>query len=268
MLRFDDVRSRLLAFRTVERRHAPLGPVRRGNLSSRIADRLRAQIDQGRFDPGEQLPGHRELASIFGVSVGSVREALSRLITEGYIETRAGRGTFVAARVGGSPVRRPAPALPLERKAIEELIEAREVLELQIAAMAARRASAAQVAELRRHVERLQAAASSPEEFLDADLEFHVVLAEAAGNRYLMAAMTEIRSLLKQDMELAAETAIRRFGDLRLSVESHRQLVDAIARHDADVAREILAGMMSRNHEFVLGLYALAPGVPGEAGNT
>jgi len=240
----------------------PLGPVRRGNLSAGIADRLRTEIGQGRFKPGEQLPGHRALASIFGVSVGSVREALSMLISEGRIETRAGRGTFVAARSGGS---RPARALapvppPLERKAIEELIEAREVLELQIAAMAARRASAAQVDELRRHVERLQEAASSPAAFLDADLEFHVVLAEASGNRYLVQAMTEIRLLLKEDMELAAETAIRRFGDLRLSVDSHRRLVDAIAGHDADAAREILAGMMSRNHEFVLGLYALAPG--------
>jgi len=248
----------------------PLGPVRRGNLSSRIADRLRAQIEQGAFKPGEQLPGHRELASIFGVSVGSVREALSMLISEGRIETRAGRGTFVATHADGSESRRAAaPALPpLERKAIEELIEAREVLELQIAAMAARRASAAHVEALRRHIERLQEAASSPGEFLDADLEFHVVLAEAAGNRYLVQAMTEIRLLLKEDMELAAETAIRRFGDLGLGVDSHRRLVDAIAGHDADAAREILAGMMSRNHEFVLGLYALAPGVPGEAGNT
>jgi DNA-binding FadR family transcriptional regulator len=248
----------------------PLGPVRRGNLSSRIADRLRAQIEQGAFKPGEQLPGHRELASIFGVSVGSVREALSMLISEGRIETRAGRGTFVATHAGGSESRRAAaPALPpLERKAIEELIEAREVLELQIAAMAARRASAAHVEALRRHVERLQEAASSPGEFLDADLEFHVVLAEAAGNRYLVQAMTEIRLLLKEDMELAAETAIRRFGDLGLGVDSHRRLVDAIAGHDADAAREILAGMMSRNHEFVLGLYALAPGFPSEAGKT
>ena len=248
----------------------PLGPVRRGNLSSRIADRLRAQIEQGAFKPGEQLPGHRELASIFGVSVGSVREALSMLISEGRIETRAGRGTFVATHADGSESRRAAaPALrPLERKAIEELIEAREVLELQIAAMAARRASAAHVEALRRHVERLQEAASSPGEFLDADLEFHVVLAEAAGNRYLVQAMTEIRLLLKEDMELAAETAIRRFGDLGLGVDSHRRLVDAIAGHDADAAREILAGMMRRNHEFVLGLYALAPGFPSEAGTT
>jgi len=238
---------------------APLGPVKRGNLSAGIADRLRTQIDQGRFEPGEQLPGHRELASIFGVSVGSVREALSMLITEGYIETRAGRGTFVAARAGGSPVRRPAPVRPLERKAIEELVEAREVLELQIAAMAARRASPAQVEELRRRLARLEEAASSPADFLDADLEFQVVLAEAAGNRYLVQAMTEIRLLLKEDMELAAETAIRRFGDLGLGVESHRRLVDAIAERDAEAAREILAGMMSRNHEFVLGLYALAP---------
>lgn len=233
------------------------GPVRRGNIPVAIAADLRAQIEQGRLEPGEQLPGHRELAALFSVSVGSVREALSMLLAAGLIETRAGRGTFVAAEVGRRDAV-PRPAFPLERKAIEELIEAREVLELQVAAMAARRVTAEQVAELRGHVERLEVAASSPAAFLDADLEFHVVLAEASGNRYLVRAMTEIRSLLEQDMELAAETAVRRFGDLRSSVDSHRQLVDAIAAHDADAARAILAGMMSRNHEFVLGLYALA----------
>lgn len=246
---------------------APFGPVKRGNLPAGIADRLRTQIRQGRFGPGERLPGHRELAAIFGVSVGSVREALSMLISEGLIETRPGRGTFAAAQGDGSRAARAAPPAPLERKAIEELIEAREVLELQIAALAARRSTAAHVAELRRHVERLQAAAASPERFLDADLEFHVVLAQAAGNRYLVQAMTEIRLLLKEDMDLAAETAMRRFGDLGLGVDSHRQLVDAIAAHDADAAREVLAGMMSRNHEFLLGLYALAPDVSEGGGS-
>jgi GntR family transcriptional repressor for pyruvate dehydrogenase complex len=247
----------------VERIEPSFGPIRRGNIPAAIATELRAQIEQGRLEAGRQLPGHRELAALFSVSVGSVREALSVLIAEGLVETRAGRGTFVAVRAAVDAVA-PRVTPPRERKAIEELIEAREVLELQVAAMAARRASAEQVAELRRHVERLEAAASRPEGFLDADFEFHVVLAEASGNRYLVRAMTEIRSLLKQDMELAAETAIRRFGDLRFSVEEHRRLVEAIAGHDADAAREILAGMMSRSHEFVLGLYALAPAPDGQ----
>jgi DNA-binding GntR family transcriptional regulator len=74
--------------------------------------------------------------------------------------------------------------------------------------------------------------------------------------------MVDIRTLLKQDMALGAEAAIRRFGDLHMSVASHRELVAAIEAHDPERARRILSTIVSRNHEFVLGLYALAESAP------
>ncbi len=105
----------------------------------------------------------------------------------------------------------------------------------------------------------MEVAAASPLAYPDADVEFHLALAEAAGNRYLLQTMLDFRSLLRQDMELGAEAAIRRFGDLRVSVESHRQLVDAIEAGDVALARETAAGIVRRNREFVLGLYAMGP---------
>jgi GntR family transcriptional regulator, transcriptional repressor for pyruvate dehydrogenase complex len=240
-----------------------VGPVRRGNLPAAIADQLRSQIRKGQPGPGEQLPGHRELAAAFSVSVGSVREAISMLVSAGLVETRAGRGTFVAERRHGPELeagayRTVAPGPPLERKAVEELIEAREVLEAEIAALAAERATPQQIEELRRRAENMEAAASDPEDYPDADVEFHLALAEAAGNRFLLHAMMDIRALLKQDMELGAEAAIRRFGDLRISVVDHRSLVEAIEARDPEAARTVLSKIVRRNHDFVLGLYALA----------
>src|ERR687897_3408077 len=240
-----------------------LGPLRRRNLPAAIADQLRSQIRKGVLEPGERLPGHRELAASFSVSVGSVREAISMLTSTGLVETRAGRGTFVAdvatrVQLEASPLH-VTPSLPvLDRRAVEELIEAREVLELQIAQLAARRATPDQIEELRRRVDAMDAASANPNDYPDADIEFHLALAEAAGNRFLVRAMVDIRTLLKQDMELGAEAAIRRFGDLQVSVASHRELVAAIDAHDPERARRILSSIVSRNHEFVLGLYALA----------
>ena len=148
---------------------------------------------------------------------------------------------------------------PLDRREVEELVEAREVIEVELAALAAERATPEQLARLAVAAERLEAAASSPRAYGDADVEFHLVLAEAAGNRYLHRALTDVRSLLAQDMELAAEVAIRRFGDLGFSVDSHRQLVEAISERAPARAREILVTMVRRNREAVLGLYALGP---------
>lgn len=177
------------------------------------------------------------------------------LVSSGLVETQAGRGTYVSADV-------PAEQAivfdaPLDRDEIRELTEAREVIEVQLAALAAERASASHVAELRRRLDRMAAAAADPDTYPDADVEFHLALAEAVGNRYLLRAMLDIRSLLKADMQLGAEAAIRRFGDLRPSVDSHRRLVEAIEERDADAARAIAAEIVQRNQKFVLGLYAL-----------
>lgn len=234
-----------------------LKPVKRENLPASIAGQLRRQILQRDLKPGEQLPGHRELAARYSVSVGSVREAISMLISAGLVETRAGRGTFVVDTADVRRLADPGHAM-LDRREVEELVEAREVIESQLAAMAAERASLEQIRALRRCVERMAIAASSPDEYPDADVEFHLALAEAAGNRYLLRSMIDIRSLLKQDMELGAEAAIRRFGDLQVSVDSHRELVDAIESRDAVAARDVVSRIVRRNRDFVLGLYAMA----------
>jgi len=148
---------------------------------------------------------------------------------------------------------------PVTRKEIEELIEARELLGLSIVAMAAERASADQVKRLRAAVDRLQEVVSDADAYPEADVEFHLALAEAAGNRFLLRAMEDLRALLRRDMELSAGAGILRFGSLQYSVDAHRELVDAIEAGDPDAARRVLFEIMSRHHEFVIGLYALAP---------
>ncbi len=233
-------------------------PVRRGTLPASIAEQLRDQIRRGQLRPGDQLPGHRELAASFSVSVGSVREAISMLVSEGLVVTQAGRGTYVAADVAEPPgVLPPPPSRPLEADEVAELTEAREVIESELAAMAAERATPAQVADLEAALKGMEAAAADPIKYGEADVEFHLVLARASGNRYLLQAMVDVRSLLRQDMELGAEAAIRRFGDLQYSVDSHRKLTAAVKKGEADAARDVMLEMVRRNHEFVLALYAL-----------
>lgn len=230
-------------------------PSTRVSLSAKIADDLRLQITQGALHPGDQLPGHRAIAATYGVSLGAAREAISILIGEGCVETRAGRGTFVAER---------SPWLhhddnPLNRRDVEQLIEARELIGLSMAAMAAERASAEDVERLRHAVAKMQASASDASTYPEADLSFHVALARASRNRFLLNTVHELRALLSADIELAAAVGIQRFGTLQFSVDAHSDLVDAIEAGEPDRARQILFDLMSRHHEFVLGLYSFAP---------
>ena len=93
----------------------------RETLPAGIAVQLRRQIETGALPPGERLPGHRGLATQFDVSLSTIREAISMLVSDGLITTRAGKGTFVA-------VDQPVPlrvGRPLQRTEVEELVEAR-----------------------------------------------------------------------------------------------------------------------------------------------
>ncbi len=229
--------------------------MRRGRetLPTGIAAQLRRQIETGELPPGDQLPGHRGLAVQFDVSLSTIREAVSMLVSDGLINTRAGRGTFVAI----APPNRSRVGRPLLRAEVEELVEARLMIESQLARLAAERASDEQIAELRIAVEGMHEASTSPALYPDADVDFHLALAAAANNRYLLQAMNDIRALLRDDMELGAEAAIRRFGSLRISVDSHRRLCEAIASGDAVAAEAAATAIVERHREFVLGLYAL-----------
>lgn len=234
---------------------------RRATLSAGIAADLRRRIARGELRPGDRLPGHRELALQHAVSLSSIREAISMLVSAGLVETRAGLGTYVAA---APPVSAARPGPPLTRSEVEELVEARLVIEVQLAELAAERATSGQVQALHDAVERMELASSDPSTYPDADVEFHMALADAANNRYLLQAMTDIRALLRDDMELGAEAAIRRFGNLRISVESHRRLALAVTQRDRVTAGRVTAEIVNRNREFVLGLYALALDPPVE----
>jgi DNA-binding FadR family transcriptional regulator len=119
--------------------------------------------------------------------------------------------------------------------------------------MAAERASSNDVAHLRACLEKMEAAVDDAAAYAEADLQLHLGIAAAGRNRYLQQAMEQIRTLMRQNMEVSFEAALRRRGSLQVSLDSHRQLVDLIEAGDAAGARNIVYEIMSRHHEFVLG---------------
>jgi GntR family transcriptional repressor for pyruvate dehydrogenase complex len=227
-----------------------------------IAGDLRAQIETRALQPGDQLPGHRDLAASYEVSLGSAREAISILIGDGLVETRHGRGTFVAEQSRHS-IRSTAP---VTRQEAEELIEAREILALEIVAMAAERASADHIRHLREAAARMQEVVSDADAYPDVEIEFYLVVAEAARNRFLRQAMEHLGATIREDVALAASAGIRRFGNLQYAVDSHVELVDAIEGAGPEEAKRVLLEILSRTHEFVMALYTIGTASPRKAG--
>lgn len=217
----------------------------RASLPAAITAQLREMVLNGELRPGVQLPGHRELARMFGVSVTSVREAISALVSAGVLEAYQGRGTFVASTLGPDPGSSVWIGRPAGGDDQDELLEARGVLECALARLAARRATEAHIEALRAHVREMRECAHDPGRYLDADIGFHMTLAAAAHNRVLLRAMFAIRSHLRRELERGLQRELLADGALRRGVDAHDHLAEAIAARDAARAEKMAETIMA-----------------------
>ena len=161
------------------------GTVTRDALPDQIAARLIDLITERQLKAGDRLPPERELAASMGVSRSSLREALRALAMLGVAEMRHGDGTYLTSLEADALMRPVGLVLALSDSGLEELFEARKLVEPGLAALAATRISDADAAELRRCAEASAAAQEDAEAFMFADIELHAKIARAASNAVL-----------------------------------------------------------------------------------
>src|SRR5829696_3735279 len=199
---------------------------------------VRTLIDRGRLRPGDRLPAERDLAVRIGVSRPSVRAGLHALAAMGVVQSRHGSGTYIPdgpPSLGSEPLSFLAALHGFTR---EEMYEARRILEVGAAGLAAERAGLDQMATLADEVAGLFAALDDPQVFLVHDINFHRSVAAASGNP-IIASLVEMVSALYY--ESRRETAARASDrDLRDAAEMHRRIYQAIRAHDGDTARQTM----------------------------
>jgi GntR family transcriptional repressor for pyruvate dehydrogenase complex len=218
---------------TPTREHAAEGTSTR----DRVIEHVRRLIQSGELKPGDRLHGERDLAVELGLSRPSVRSGLEALEAMGVVVSRRGAGTFIAdgpPDLGREPLRLLAS---LHGFSMNEMFEARMVLEVGAADLAAANAKAEHLASMAEEVTEMFAALEDPAAFLRHDVRFHRSIAVGCGNRVL-AALVEM--VAAQFYEIRKET-IRHARDLRESAEMHRRIYRAIRAHDPEAAREAMA---------------------------
>ncbi|BAV07772.1 DNA-binding transcriptional regulator, FadR family [Filimonas lacunae] len=157
--------------------------ITRKSLADEVAESLQQQIAAGKFKVNEQLPIEPELMKTFGVGRSSIREAIKLLVNSGYLRVQQGVGTFVADASG---VKEPL-SQRLKRSSKEDISEVRQLLELKIVEKAALKRTEADIKKMTRHLhKRLQMAeAGLLAESVEADIQFHIAVAEACKNDIL-----------------------------------------------------------------------------------
>ncbi len=220
--------------------------VRTSRLYEQIVQQVQESIHQGALKPGDQLPPERELAQQFGVSRTAVREAVKALREKGLVEAYPGRGTFVtdgtSYTIGQSLDRMMKIGQP---EGSAYLAEVRETLEPEIAALAARRADEEDLASMRELISVMDSARKDPEAFIEADLDFHLALAEAAANPLILSLIDSIVGLLR-------EQRMRIFhveGGPERGQYHHKRILEAIEHRDPLGAREAMKAHMRQVRE-------------------
>jgi GntR family transcriptional repressor for pyruvate dehydrogenase complex len=173
--------------------------VRTSRLYEQIVQQIEDSILKGALKPGDQLPAERELAQNFGVSRTAVREAVKALREKGLVEAYSGRGTFITN--GTSQAIRQSLDLMIRisrQEGLAHVSELRQILEPEIAALAALRIEEQLLVTMRDAVATMDRSLHDPDPYIEADLDFHLALAEAAGNPLVLSLLDSIVGLLRE----------------------------------------------------------------------
>ncbi|HEY5273976.1 MAG TPA: FadR/GntR family transcriptional regulator [Acidimicrobiales bacterium] len=222
----------LLVERTVVRQ--PLGEL--------VAAQLLEEIVRGAITPGDLLPTEKELAERAGVSRLTLREATGILRQKGVIEIRRGQGTYVRPKSDWSPLDplilgAHAGGRADQLSSMENLIEARRVVEVGVAQLAARRRTNTDINRMRKSLAQMREAGSNVDQFVEGDLAFHAALLQAVGNPVVAALFAPIGELLEKDRRSTSQLA----ADRSMAVRAHQSILDAVIEGDAEAARDAMA---------------------------
>ncbi len=211
----------------------PVRPLARPRLYERLTERLLELVEERRLAPGDRLPPERVLSEGLQVSRASLRQAIVALEVQGLVEVRHGDGIYLCR-----PATTPASlAELLERKQrLPEVLEAREVLEVKIAELAAQRRTGDDVEAMARGLEHMSTAIAAGDLGADADAEFHRAVTLAAHN----AVLAQLMEFLDEAVHETRLESLSQPGRPPLSLAGHEQIAQSIGDGDPLAAGEAM----------------------------
>ena len=211
-------------------------PIKKTRIAEEVADRIRVLMLDGTFPAGQPLPSERHLAERFGVSRGSIRDALRTLETIGLLQTRHGQGTFPLELSVERLVAPLASGMSYRPDLQDELLDVRRMFEPAVARAAALRATEDDLADLQRILDAQRQKLRAGQSAITEDTAFHAILARASRNRVIMSIMATLNDLL---VESRTQSLLQKGRPTR-SIEGHESVVAALRRRDAEGASQAM----------------------------
>ena len=224
-------------------------PKKHRNLAQGVVAHITDSIKDGALDPGDKLPTESEFMRMLGVSRTVVREAISRMQAAGLVETRHGIGTFVLepapARAGIDP------NTVITMRDVLAILELRISLEVEAAGLAASRRSGPQLQQLGALLDTFEACARNGSETVGPDVQFHLLIAQASGNRYFHDILGHLGANIipRSRVNSARLTQDEPSAYMERVIHEHQAIFNSIARQDPESARAAMRTHLSNSRE-------------------
>lgn len=215
------------------------------NLTDRITTMLREDIVSGKYEPGKQLPAGKDLSESFGVSITVVREALSRLKSDGLIASHQGKGVFVEDNAKARPFRLAAPGE--SQSSLRHIFELRMAVEMQAASLAAERRTRADLKAMQACLKVMEPSRGTFEQALASDIAFHLAIAEATQNPLIVSFMRFLQPHLYESISQARANSARKSETTMIVYRDHCAIYEAIEANDPHRARLAARRVLDRS---------------------
>ncbi len=221
----------------------------RKSLSDMVFSQIYRSIKSGSYAADEKLPAETDLAAEFEVSRPIIREALKKLRDQNLIYSRQGAGSFV--RQNG--IKDPLGFSPLENLSdLRRCYEFREIIEPATAAAAAERRTEADIEQISSALGLLREATSKGRHRVDADFEFHLAIARAAGNLYLQISIESLKEHIAIGMTSHGMTLKQESNGLEYVYQEHEEIFNAIVNRDPETARFLMRSHLARSRSRIM----------------
>ncbi|MFZ6773521.1 FadR/GntR family transcriptional regulator [Undibacterium sp. SXout7W] len=229
----------------------PATPKKHRNLAQSVVAYITESIRNGSLIPGEKLPTESEIMRIQGVSRTVVREAISHVQAAGLVETRHGIGTFVLEPQVTQQHLGIDPTTIVTMRDVLAILELRISLETESAGLAATRRTESQLQQIRAALDTFQHAAATGENAVASDVQFHLQIAQASGNRYFHDILNHLGSnIIPRARINSAKIAQDEPSSYMERVNrEHEDIFNAIARQDSESARAAMRTHLSNSRE-------------------
>jgi DNA-binding FadR family transcriptional regulator len=218
----------------------PIETIDNRRLYRQIADQMTDLFKASEYQAGERLPAERLLAERFAVSRPTMREALIALEVEGWIEIRGGSGVFVLNHSDAPATISDSTTNDVPTPGPFEVLFARDLIEPDIAALAARNATASHLDTLARSLSNMVCCSANDVRRLEYDREFHFALADASGNSALLLAIQALWRPRVQPVYLRLEDHFQNEQVWLRAIIGHRKILEAVKQGDAKAARSAM----------------------------